>query len=116
MREAAITPSQRRLGSGLFSERAWKVVAQSLRLSRRELQIVRRILDDDTEFMIAAHLGISPHTVHTHVERLHRKLAVTDRVELLVSVMREFLKLTVSPGSTLPPICAKRAAGLCPFV
>jgi hypothetical protein len=52
--------------------------------------------------------------VHTHVERLHRKLAVIDRVELILRVINEFLKLTTAPGSLLPPICAVRAAGRCP--
>src|ERR1017187_688409 len=64
-------------GSGIFSGQAWTEIARSLKLSRRELQIVRSVFDDCTELAIATDLGISPHTVHTHVERLHYKLAVT---------------------------------------
>ncbi len=99
----------------MFSEQAWAEIARSLRLSGQELQIVRGVFDDCTEFAIADNLKVSPHTVHTHFERLHHKLAVTDRVGLVLRVMDEFFTLTVAKGSTLPPMCAKRAEGRCPL-
>jgi DNA-binding CsgD family transcriptional regulator len=99
----------------MFSEQAWAEIGRSLKLSARELQIVRAVFDDRTESAIAADLGISPHTVHSHFERLHYKLAVADRVELIVRVMDEFLALTAAPESTLPSICANRTAGRCPL-
>ncbi len=99
----------------MFTEQAWAVIARSLALSARELQIVRGVFDDRTEFSIAADLNISSHTVHTHFERLHHKLAVADRAELILRVMNEFLRLTAAPESTLPSICANRTAGRCPL-
>ena len=99
----------------MLSDQAWAEIARSLKLSGRELQIAHGVFDDRTEFAIAAELGISPHTVHTHVERLHHKLAVIDRAELILCVMNEFLGLTVAPGTVLPPVCADRAAGRCPL-
>ena len=103
------------LGAAMFSERAWREIARSLKLSGQELQIVRGVFDDYTEFAIANNLNVSPHTVHTHCERLYHKLAVTDRVKLVLRVMDEFLVLTVASGSILPPICANQAAGRCPL-
>jgi DNA-binding CsgD family transcriptional regulator len=91
-------------------------MARSLKLSVRELQVARAILDDRTEFAMACELGISSHTVHTHVERLHRKLGVYDRVGVALRLTSEFLKLTLSPTSTMPPVCAVRAAGRCPLL
>jgi DNA-binding CsgD family transcriptional regulator len=99
----------------MFSEQAWAEIARSFELSPRELQIVRGVFDDRTEFAIATDLGISPHTVHTHFDRLHHKLAVIDRAELILCVMNEFLALTAAPESTLPSICANRTAGRCPL-
>jgi len=99
----------------MISEPAWLEIARSLRLSSREVQILRGIFDDHTEYAIAVDLGISPHTVHTYVDRVHRKLGVVDRVTLILRVMDEFLSLTVRPGSTLPSICANKAAGRCPI-
>lgn len=99
----------------MFSDQAWKAIGQSLNFSGRELQIVRAIFDDRTEFAIASDLNISPHTVHTHVERLHHKLCVTDRVQLVLRVMDEFLDLTLSLQTKLPPICANWEVGKCPL-
>ena len=102
-------------GSKIFSEQEWAKIGRSLKLSGRELQLVRGMFDDSTDFAIADDLGISPHTVRTHCKRSYRKLGVTDRAELILRVMREFLLLTAAPDSTLTPICAKRAAGRCPL-
>jgi DNA-binding NarL/FixJ family response regulator len=88
----------------MFSEQAWAEIARSLRLSARELQIVRAVFDDQTEYAIAADLGISPHTVHTHFERLHRKLAITDRVQLVLRVTEAFLLRRNVPECPCPAI------------
>ena len=63
-------------GSRIFSEPEWAKIGRSLSL-RRELQLVRGMFDDRTDFAIADDLGISPHTVHTHCQRSYRKLEVT---------------------------------------
>ena len=111
----SVRARRRATRSAMLSELAWAEIACSLKLSVREVQLVRGVFDDRTDFAIAIDLGISPHTVHTHVERLHRKLAVTDRVQLVLRIIDEFLALTVAPGTVLPSICAKRAAGRCPL-
>ena len=80
-------------GSAVFSAQTWDQIATRLRLSPREGEIVRRVFDDQTEYTIAAELGISPHTVHTHFERLHKKLGVADRVQLVLSITQEFVRL-----------------------
>jgi len=103
------------VGSAIFSTRAWEEIRCSLSLSARELQVVRRVFDDHTESAIAADLGISAHTVHTYLDRLHRKLGVVDRVQLVLRVTNEFLVLTVAGARPLPPICADRCAGRCPL-
>ncbi|PWU13553.1 MAG: hypothetical protein C5B50_19105 [Verrucomicrobia bacterium] len=100
-------------GSKILPEAAWSAVAGSLRLSLRELGIARGVFDGRTEPQIASDFGISTHTVHTHIQRLRRKLRVTDRVSLVLMIMREFLRMTATTGTGLPPICAFRTAGLC---
>ena len=106
---------QRPLGAAMFSEPAWQEIARSLKLSGRELQIIKDVFDDRTEFAIAAHYGVSPHTIHTYCERLYRKLEVNDRVKLILRITDEFLALTVALKTILPPICANLAAGRCPL-
>jgi DNA-binding NarL/FixJ family response regulator len=75
---------------------AWQGIANSLRISDRELQIIQEIFDDRKESAIADDLTISVHTVHTHLERLYRKLGVNTRVGLVVYILSEYL-------SSLPP-------------
>jgi DNA-binding NarL/FixJ family response regulator len=113
--KGAIGTGPRPAGSALFSEQAWIAIGRSLRLSGRELQVVRGAFDDQIELVIADHLGIGSRTVHTHIERLYRKLGIKDRTQLLVRVMREFLTLTASPDHGLPPVCGNRTVGSCPL-
>ncbi|HUK82962.1 MAG TPA: helix-turn-helix transcriptional regulator [Verrucomicrobiae bacterium] len=112
----SIRSQRQAAGSAIFTALAWTELGRSLELSPRELQIVRGVFDDRTEFAIAADIGISPHTVHTHFERLHHKLGVADRVGLVLRVIQEFVSLTLTPGTVLPSICANRAAGRCPLL
>jgi DNA-binding CsgD family transcriptional regulator len=62
-------------------------------LSLREAQIVLAMFDDQKESAMASDLGISPHTVHTHIDRLYRKLSVSSRVALVLRIFVEYLYL-----------------------
>ncbi len=94
----------------LFLTRAeWVLVADRLNLSPRELQIVEYTFDGAKELAIADKLGISSHTVHTHVERLYRKLGVSSRVDLTAKIAFEVLGLAREGRLSCPP-AARRAA------
>ena len=96
-------------GSASFSEHAWSEVSRTLGLSGRELQIVHGMFNDKIQYAIAADLGISPHTVHTHIERLYHKLEVSNRAQLLVRVMTVFVALAASSRISPPAVSAMRA-------
>lgn len=85
--------AQSKEGRAILSEQQWQAIAEALKLSNRELQIVHCIFDDRTEAGIARQLGISSHTVHTHLERLYRKLGVACRCGAAVRVFAEHLAL-----------------------
>lgn len=97
----------------MIDDSGWAAVASSLALSKRQLQIVRAVFDDSTEFAISRDFGISQHTVHTHLERIHHKFHVHSRVELVVFVLTEFLRLTADGSVGLPPVCPHHKAGRC---
>ena len=80
-------------GAAMFSDQTWLAIADRLRLSGQELKIVQGVFNGRKESAIAMDLGISAHTVHTHFERLHHKLDVADRVELVLRIMEEYLRL-----------------------
>ena len=77
----------------ILSHDAWKTIAKSLRISDRELEIIQGIFDDRKELAIAHELKISMHTVHTHLERLYRKLGVSSRVALVLYILSEYISL-----------------------
>jgi DNA-binding CsgD family transcriptional regulator len=83
----------RRRGSFSPSEGEWESVCASLRLSPRESQIARWILEDETERTIANRLGISSHTVHARLQRLYRKVGVRSREQLIVRLLTEWIAL-----------------------
>lgn len=97
----AVSPGYQAMGgAAIFDESAWGRIACSLRLSNRELEMVRGVFDDRTERFIAGHLGISPHTVHTYFDRLHRKLGVANRVQLILRITQQFLVLATLTGTS----------------
>src|SRR4051812_48619288 len=81
------------LGQSVFLPGEWRALATVLGLSPRECGIVRAVFDGDTEKRIAERIGLSPHTVHTYLWRIYRKLQVQSREELLVRVFAEFRSL-----------------------
>lgn len=80
-------------GTGKLSEKEWLAIVSFLQLSGRETQILQRVFEGQKDLAIAMDLGISTHTVHTHFERMHRKLAVVDRCGLVVRVFEAYLVL-----------------------
>lgn len=96
---------------GPFSTRSWEAACAELRLSPREAEISRGLLDGATEMMVAASLGVSHHTVHAHVRRLYRKLRVGNRAELSVAILsacaRQRADATHISPSKAPPTRAR---------
>ena len=75
------------LGCQLFDDRTWHSLRNGLRLSPRELEVLKAIFDDRKEASISHELGISPHTVHTYVGRIYMKLRVSSRIETVTTVV-----------------------------
>jgi DNA-binding NarL/FixJ family response regulator len=67
------------------------------RLSERELDVVRLVVDGRSNDEIAARLGIGAKTVESHLRRLFERLDVASRTELATRALREGW-LDVPPG------------------
>ena len=59
------------------------------RISPRELEVVRLVVDGRSNDEIGAQLGIGVKTVETHLRRLFERLAVASRTELAARAIRE---------------------------
>ncbi len=96
-------PDDGRAGRGgreLFAEGEWEAICRAAGLSPREVEIVKLVFDDLKESAIAEALGVSPHTVHTHLERLYRKLGVSGRCAAVVRVFAIFRGLHEGAAGT----------------
>ena len=98
-----------------LNKKTFDLLSARLRLSQREGQIVQCIFRDDKESDIARRLGMSPHTLRTHVIRLYQKLKVASRMELVIRLYESLLSATCEPRSPLPPICSRYVDGRCPL-
>jgi len=58
-------------------------------LAKREGQVVSLVADGLTNRDIAAQLGLSEHTVSNYLFRIYNKLGVSNRVELVLYVMKQ---------------------------
>jgi DNA-binding CsgD family transcriptional regulator len=74
-----------------INPKQWAAISNALQLSPRESQIANQLLMNRSESEIATTLGISSHTVHSHVERLYRKLVVRSRAELLLRLFSAYV-------------------------
>ena len=54
-------------------------------LTGRELAVLRLLADGLTAYSIGRRLGVSPRTVHRHLQGVYRKLGVSDRVRAVVA-------------------------------
>ena len=97
-------------GNGFpLSLETWQVLGTSLHLSKRELEIVRAIFNGGIEARIAHDLNVSVHTVHSHLDRIHKKLHVSHRCALVVRIFTEYLSLesvglsTEQRSANIPP-------------
>lgn len=58
-------------------------------LSKREREILQKVADGSTTRQVANELGISPHTVKTHLERIFEKLSANDRAQAVAIAIRQ---------------------------
>ncbi len=75
----------------LFCEEAWAGITGKLGLSARQAIVVRYVVADRSDHDIAEALSLSRSTVQTHMERLHNKLNVHSRVQLVTRVVAAYL-------------------------
>ena len=63
-------------------------VGQTLQVNGRETEVLDYLVKGFTYAETASYLGITPHTVATHVRRIYRKLAVRSRAEAVYEAMQ----------------------------
>ena len=82
-------------GSLLFDRNRWETLRLALGITPRELDVVKGVFDDRSRAEIGKTLGISEHTVQTHLERIYRKTGVGSRCGLIVGFFAKHMELPV---------------------
>jgi DNA-binding NarL/FixJ family response regulator len=77
--------------SDLLTTDEWRAIAEALRLSPRELQIGQGLLDGLNEVGLGERIGISAHTVHSHVKRMYSKTGARSHGELVARMFLAYL-------------------------
>jgi DNA-binding CsgD family transcriptional regulator len=78
-------------GQDLLTGEEWVEIGSTLRLSARELSVAILTFEGKTRADMARILRLSPETVRTFIDRLHKKLQVKDRVGLVLRIVRAHL-------------------------
>lgn len=74
-----------------------------MRLTERELDVLRLLLDGLGRKQTAARLVLSEETVKSHLSHIYEKLGVTSAHEVLALALRSSeLRRAVSPKDTMP--------------
>jgi len=68
-------------------------------LTRRQQEIMERIVAGQVERDVATKLGLSPHTVHHHVRKIYAKLGLKNRAEAVKKWLEA--KPTARPSAAL---------------
>ncbi len=77
----------------LLSDSQWRLIVSTLGLSNREAEIVAQACYDESVGVMAARLGLSPHSIHTYRQRLYRKLGVDSFCKVMSVVFATHIAL-----------------------
>ena len=80
-------PTPKRLAMPSFSRDELAAMAESLRLSPRQAQIVGLLLQGRKDKQIAQALNLTIRTVREHLSRIFLRAGATDRLELVLQMV-----------------------------
>lgn len=75
-------------GQHQLSAQQWSDVCRAVKISVREQQVCRLLFDGWTRQRIADHVEISNRTVRHHMEQIHSKLGVSNRVGVVLKIIQ----------------------------
>ena len=94
----------------LLNQNQWSYLKTHYRLTNRELQVAKLVCRDYSNMEIAKNLKIKHGTVKTHLLNIYRKVHVTSKMSLLLTLTDDVSKLFVKPkaSSAIPIVDIKK--------
>ncbi len=99
-------------GAAILGDAARRRIAASLRLTTRELELVRGVFNEQKRDAMAADMAVSISTIKTKMRHLFAKLGVRNRSGLMVRVFAELFALGIPPWASQPPECGRCRSGV----
>ena len=91
-------------GMTLLDDRQWRYLQKRYYISPRELQVARLICYGYNNTEIAHDLNIKRGTVKTHVRNIYRRIRVKNKLELLLTFLRDAAGFSAESGLKLPVV------------
>jgi len=91
-------------GMTLLEDRHWRYLQKRYYISPRELQVARLICYGFNNAEIAKDLNIKRGTVKTHVRNIYRRIRVKNKLELLLTFLRDAAGFSAESGLKLPVV------------
>ena len=79
---------RKKLGQDQLSIQQWSDVCRKMKMSLREENVCKLLFDGMTRQQIADQMGISNRTVRHHMEKIHLKLNVSNRVGVVLKIIQ----------------------------
>lgn len=79
-------PSRDSGGNVTYSSDAWRQLNLGLKLSARQLEVVRALFHGESHKEIAKRLRLKVNTVNTHLKRIYEKLGVSDQMQMTLKL------------------------------
>ncbi len=78
-------------GESFVSPAQWEQVRRALRLTPRQMQIVKLIFAAQKSYQMARTLGLKRSNIDKHLRRLYRRTSTQDRGELMLRIFKIIL-------------------------
>ena len=87
----------------IFTEQQWELLESRLSLPPRQRQVIRHLFNGQSDKQIADSIGVALPTVRSHLRRVYRRFEVQDRTELVLRVVREFIRMNDISSDVMSP-------------
>ena len=100
IKAASVSPLNKR--PSFLTDQEWSDLSAAMRLSQRERDIACHLMEGMREAAIGHCLGISVHTVHSHIRRVYGKMRVADRCGLAMRFFAGYAEMAKGPPPKSP--------------
>lgn len=89
--------------NAIFTDEQWEMILNRLELPNRQRQVVRHLFEGRSDKQIAQAIGIALPTVRSHLRRIYSRFDVQDRTELVLYIVRQYMRINGDERDVMHP-------------